>query len=150
MFQTLVTLATVIATAAHALAGCCWHHEHAHHHVSCQSAHKAAVQSECTCQHHKAEEPGDTNEVAMAEPAPCEHPFGDDTGECEGRCQFLTNAKVELPTLDRPNLSAGMFPVIASEVRLAFEHSGRLTHPLAASLLSGSLCVRDLTQVARI
>jgi hypothetical protein len=144
MFQTLVTIATLIATSAHALIGCCWHHEHAHYDAGCQTEPKAVVHDECACHHQ------DANEIAATEPAPCGHSGDHDSDECEGRCQFLTNAKVELPSLDRPNLSAGWLPTMASDVSPALEHSGLATSTLAASLLSGSLCVRDLTQIARI
>jgi hypothetical protein len=161
MFQTLVTIATLIATSAHALLGCCWHHGHAHRHAECQIAQIAeqetAPHKQCACQHgcntekHKdAEESGQSNVALSPETAPCGHSEEHESGECEGRCQFLTNAKVELPSLDRPNLSAGLVPGMTGAVSVAISSWNLPTHALSASLLSGSLCVRDLTQVARI
>jgi hypothetical protein len=162
MFQTLVTLATLIATGAHALLGCCWHHDHACHHECCpiESADEHEVVSDppCGCRHtcHNEEcdhsKASSESSVATAiDGFPCGHSGEHGSRGCdEGRCQSLKGSKVELPSLERPNVFGGLVPSLDIAGSSRSLVSGLETQTLSASLLSGRLCVRDLTQIARI
>lgn len=60
------------------------------------------------------------------------------------------NAKVELPSLQGLIMPFAMIPADFDAKLLSGGPRGTRDPHLSASLLSGSLCVRDLTQIALI
>ena len=157
MPQYLLSLITLLATGAHAVFGCCWHHEHAGRHATCDAAQTVAhsLHQEC-CEHttrggHAHHEHQQTPEAAevLDDTFPCGHRHHHDSDPCDqGHCQYLTNAKVELPALSSQAAFDDLLTSIAGAHRLAANPNGFKALPLSAALLSGRLHVLDLTQVA--
>lgn len=163
MFRSFLTFATILTTGAHALFGCCWHHDHTQHHAGCEVEQAAnpcvgVVEHACGCQHgcetnSSKKDPAHRSvlSVIWGETCPCGHSPGQDSAPCdEGHCQYLVNAEVQLPSVDRSSVSTILPPIV--DARLLCVAFGGMQQPphLSASLLSGSLCVRDLTQIALI
>jgi hypothetical protein len=154
MIRCLITIITLLATGAHAIFGCCLHHEHGGMHALCDADHApdtpASVPSHaCGCRH---DFDADTTAASVpTEDSPCGYPHNHGNGHCdEGHCQYLTNAKVELPALDGHAVFAGLVSTLWGATSLSADGMGSLPPSLSSSLLSGSLSVRDLTQIARI
>lgn len=162
MFQLLITSITILATGAHAILGCCWHHNHACQHTPCKAATESSqegveVAHRCACHHAEAAEPcneetDQTSSATLDPHQPCGQPHKNESGDCdEGHCQSLVNAKVEIPSSSGHGFSLWLDLTHTNLNALLADRTSGLQRPhLPASLLSGSLCVRDLTQIARI
>ncbi len=159
MPQYLLSLITLLATGAHAVFGCCWHHEHAGRHATCDAAQTTAYSAHQECGvhaagcghgHHDHQQSPQAAKVPE-DTFPCGHQHHHDSDPCDqGHCQYLTNAKVELPALDSQAAFDDLMTSMAEANRLAANPNGSKAPPLSAALLSGRLHVLDLTQVALI
>ncbi len=155
MFRQLLFTLTLLSTGAHAVFGCCWHHEHGECVAdSHQETEASSDESHACCSHdsrsHRSEsvQQGDPEENSVVELQADSHsaPHACD----EHRCEFLFDGRVRLDVSASADQPMELLPV-ALDVAIGT----RLKLPPMWDLLANIPIVshrglRDLTEVAVI
>ncbi len=147
------------------MVGCCWHHDHSSQcrdvHIDRNTTEKTvAIPHRCGHSHDSDEKAPDAVELKdvvhsnhgglPSEPSPCgdEHDHG--PGECgEVACEYMASGEVKLPSIAQNDVAWGLNLAAMVGVCAGSDCPARSSvWDVLPSRLSGTLGVRDVTQIA--